>query len=48
MLMDYYNQYASTSNAGPNEVSQGGENMDGILNDMQRNQNQIVMQNFEI
>ena len=33
MLIDYYNNYAS-----PNKTD-NGENMDGILNDMERNQN---------
>ncbi len=46
MLIDYYNNYTSPQN-NKNESMQG-ENMDGILSDMEKNQNQISMQNFEI
>lgn len=44
MLVDYYNQYATPQSPG----GQRSENMDGILSEMEKNQSQIQMQNFEI
>ena len=40
MLVDYYNQYA-TNQTVSGKQEKGGENLDGILNEMERNQTQI-------
>lgn len=45
MLVDYYNQYTQSQTVSKDEQ---GENLDGILGEMEKNQNQIQMQNFEI